>query len=270
MPSLNYNLNIIECVGKKRKGPFPILMQFLIVGGGGGAFAKTGNDTTAGGGAGGFITGSYCFDPNETKSFSVGAGGFNNGSNSIAFGLTAIGGGKGGANINGAATDGQNGGSGGGTVYPSTVVGLGTPPQGFNGGIGTTSISGGGGGGGASANGGNSNSNTGAAGGDGKQWFDGTYYAGGGGGSNYKDSSANSGPNGLGYQIGGGAGAGGAAALSGTNGIVAVRYLTGERVVVTNGSTVILGNFTYHYFTSNGSIKFIGDEQQDSNINPCQ
>jgi len=267
MPTLNLNYNIIEVQRRKAVGPYPIQMEYLIVAGGGGSANKTGADTVAGGGAGGFITGSYCFSPNETQTFTIGAGGAlqTNGTNSTGFGLTAIGGGFGARNIGGALTNAGNGGSGGGGIGGSSF-GTGSVGQGFNGGNSGAGNFGGGGGGGASGVGGTSTSNSGAGGANGKQWLDGVYYAGGGGGSEYQNAAAPSGPNGLGSAIGGGGGP----AAGGTTGIVAVRYLTGERVVVTNGSSVNIGNFTYHYFTSGtGSIQFIGDEQQDPNINPC-
>lgn len=267
MPTLNLNYNIIEVQRRKSVGPYPIQMEYLIVGGGGGSWLKTGNDTVGGGGAGGYITGSYCFSPNETQTFTIGAGGNGaNGVNTNAFGLTAIGGGRAGANINGAATNANSGGSGGGGADGANPAN-GTTNQGFGGGS-STGTNGAGGGGGASEAGQDGQSlGNGGKGGDGKQWLDGNYYAGGGGGSNYKASSANTGINGLGSAVGGGAQAG---TLAGTAGIVALRYMTGEKVVVTNGSTVVDGNYTYHYFTSGtGSIQFIGDEQQDPNINPC-
>ena len=268
MPTLNLNYNIIEVQRRKAVGPYPIQMEYLIVAGGGGSWAKTGNDTVGGGGAGGYITGSYCFSPNETQTFTIGAGGAlqTNGTNSTGFGLTAIGGGAAGANINGVATNANSGGSGGGGADGASPAG-GIANQGFGGGSSPAGPAvGGGGGGGAAEVGYNAISTAGANGGNGKQWLDGTYYAGGGGGSNYKASGGSGGANGLGYLIGGGGGQGN----PGTTGIVGLRYLTGERVVVTNGSSVNVGNFTYHYFTSGtGSIQFIGDEQQDPNINPC-
>lgn len=265
MPTLNLNYNIIEVQRRKAVGPYPIQMEYLIVGGGGGSFGKTGNDTVAGGGAGGYITGSYCFSPNETQTFTIGAGGAVgvNGTNSTGFGLTAIGGGFGGRNINGIQTSGNSGGSGGGGA---PTPGGGTAGQGFAGGSQGSNNFGGGGGGGAAEVGYSSTSNAGAAGGNGKQWLDGVYYAGGGGGSEYQNSAAPAGPNGLGSEIGGGGGTG----AGGTTGIVGLRYLSIERVVVTNGTTTRVGDYTYHYFTSGtGSIQFIGDEQQDPNINPC-
>jgi len=257
----------MEAHRRKAVGPYPIRMDYLIVGGGGGSSTKTGNDTVAGGGAGGYITGSYCFSPGQTQTFTIGAGGAlqTNGTNSTAFGLTAIGGGFGARNIGGTLTNAGNGGSGGGGIGGSSF-GTGTAGQGFDGGNSGASNFGGGGGGGAASVGGTSTSNAGAGGGNGKQWLDGVYYAGGGGGSQYQGSAAPDGPNGLGYEIGGGGGTG----AGGTTGIVALRYLSIERVVVTNGTTVRVGDYTYHYFTSGtGSIQFIGDEQQDPNINPC-
>lgn len=268
MPTLNFNSNIIEVQRQKRKGPFPVNVQFLIVGGGGGSWTKTGNDTVGGGGAGGYITGSYCFLPGETQTFTIGAAGASgasptNGSNTNAFSQTAIGGGRAGARISGFETSPNSGGSGGGGI---SGTGSGTFPQGFAGGLAGAPNFGGGGGGGAANSGSTSTSNTGGNGGDGKQWLDGVYYAGGGAGSNYEGSSAPFGTPGLGNAIGGGASPNGNA----TAGIVAVRYQDGEIFQVTNGTTVAVGGYTYHYFNSGtGSLKLIGDEQQDPTNNPC-
>jgi hypothetical protein len=270
MPTLNFNLNTIECVGTRRKGPYPINMEYLVIAGGGGSYTKTGNDTVGGAGAGGYITGSYCFQPGVTQTFTIGTGGVGganptNGNNTNAFGVTAIGGGRSGAVLTGFGRDAGNGGSGGGGLGGN--FGTGSIGQGFNGGSGT-GVGGGGGGGGAANSGSSTTTNTGGNGGNGKQWLDGTYYAGGGAGSNYFASSAPYGTNGLGQANAGGGAAGDG--TSGKNGIVAVRYLDGEIVAVTNGTTVRTGGYTYHYFTSGtGSIQFIGDEQQNPNQNGC-
>ena len=100
-------------------------VDVLVVAGGGGG-ATTGSDT-AGGGAGGLI-----FRPNlnvSTQSFSitVGNGGDtnNNGQKSTAFGLTAVGGGRGSTS----QTDGVAGGSGGGAGRNSGVGGDGIQPN---------------------------------------------------------------------------------------------------------------------------------------------
>lgn len=186
-----------------------IEVEYLVVAGGGGG--GTANLLGGGGGAGGYLkfidgetgnTGSaaIALSPNPYVII-VGAGGIasggdningNEGTNSVALGLTALGGGGGGGGGT-AGNGGSGGGSRGGVTGDSanTQVGTGTSPQGFAGGNGwsstTTNNRGGGGGGGASEVGGNfqpavspgdggdgiATSITGAL----------TYYAGGGGGA---------------------------------------------------------------------------------------
>ena len=192
-------------------------VQYLILAGGGGGTAQRGG----GGGAGGLLTGSTTVT-SQSYTITVGAGGFGSaapgypsegdqdGEDSTALGLTAIGGG-GGA---------RDGGSGGGSnaVWPSTV-GSGTPGQGNNGGGNNSNGNGaGGGGGGAGATGGFGSGNT--AGGNGGSGSSsnisgsGVTYAGGGGGGT-ENGSGGSGGSG-----GGGAGSvGGAAPTDATDGL---------------------------------------------------
>lgn len=122
----------------------------LVAGGGGGGGGYQG---CGGGGAGGLI---QTFIPSQTTSVVVGSGGASNfnGSDSTAFGLTAIGGGCGGANDStGIPESRRHGGSGGGghgagpnSGTPSTSVpgdhiqGKGTDSQGFNGGSGSFGV----------------------------------------------------------------------------------------------------------------------------------
>jgi len=115
-------------------------VDYLIVAGGG-----SGGAQGAGGGAGGMLTGSFSVGATGYP-IVVGAGGTGvlqpnigaSGQNSSAFGLTAIGGGAGGA-MNGSTdlpNQGLDGGSGGGSSWPYgyKAGGLGTAGQGNNGG----------------------------------------------------------------------------------------------------------------------------------------
>ena len=128
---------------------------FLAAGGGGG-----GADNGAGGGAGGLVRAINASLNPGSYSIVIGAGGLgaigdgnragNSGSNSTAFGYTAIGGGRAGSQ----SINGLSGGSGGGGSWDSTG-GSGTSGQGYAGGTGGTQYgqqgpgSGGGGAGGA-------------------------------------------------------------------------------------------------------------------------
>jgi hypothetical protein len=94
-------------------------IEYLIVAGGGAGGCGNSNEGGGGGGAGGLLTGTVSVTP-QAYTVTVGAGsagttdtGTNspNGSNSVAFGLTAIGGGSGGCC---SAASGSSGGSGGG------------------------------------------------------------------------------------------------------------------------------------------------------------
>jgi hypothetical protein len=193
---------------------FSATADYLLVAGGGGG----GYDYGGGGGAGGAIDSTVSLSA-QTYSISIGAGGAggnsstpkrgNNGSNSTAFGQTAVagGGGQGGAGVSQPA---QSGGSGGGGGWADSTGASGTLGQGNKGGDGDSGggsdkATGGGGGAGAVGQNGARSSKSGN-GGAGINWKSlGTYYAGGGGGGGY-----------LGYsvQIGtGGTGGGGNGAL---------------------------------------------------------
>lgn len=160
-------------------------MEYLIVAGGGaGGYAYVVDDygqddvASGGGGAGGMLEGIINNPIAGTYPVVIGAGGINspnptNGNNSTFYGLTAIGGGKGGSVSSLVTHSGSNGGSGGGGSgtnagnygYPHSG-GNGTVGQGNNGGAGTVSNGGGytaGAGGGAGGAG-----TTGGAGGAGK------------------------------------------------------------------------------------------------------
>jgi hypothetical protein len=196
-------------------------VEYLVVAGGGG-----GGVIGGGGGGGGAITGNVLLI-NESYSIVIGGGGSSststvngtNGSDSSAFGQTAIGGGAGGRHVGSTvSTAGSNGGSGGGGADNGTAGGAGTAGQGNAGGTGVTGIPAsqriGGGGGGAGQAGSAWNVNNGQ-GGDGIQSsIDGTnlYYAGGGGAGGYLSSTAGNGG------LGGGGGGSVASGTAGTGG----------------------------------------------------
>jgi hypothetical protein len=238
-------------------------VTYLMVAGGGG-----GGSYGGGGGAGGLLEGVLLSTFDENYTFTVGAGAAaintgstsgSNGSNSTAFGLTAIGGG-GGAN-NGssptiaAAHTGLAGGSGGGaggqnfTNYGGYIAGgLGTGGQGNRG----KRSRGGGGAGAAGVDG------TGASVGPGGE---GRYssisglsvaYAGGGGGYNYASTEKASGGVGGGgaggasgsiqgtsatANTGGGGGAGGPNSGAGGSGIIILKYSDAVTFTATAGLT---------------------------------
>jgi len=173
-------------------------VQYLIVGGGGGG-GGSGYTFGAGGGAGGFVTGCTTVTA-QAYTICVGGGGAagSAGCNSVAFGITAYGGGVGGTLGSPGGGGGSGGGGGGGTssCFPGPAGGSATHgSQGHSGGRGnrfpSCGRSPGGGGGGAGAIGA-CGSFSGATGGDGLpnpisgstigQCVSGTLYVAGGGG----------------------------------------------------------------------------------------
>ena len=154
----------------------------LVAGGGGGGGGLNGG----GGGAGGFIETWTAVTPSSYYPIFVGAGGVgamtgslattapSNGTNSSAFSITAIGGGKGGAEYNSpyAHYAPSSGGSGGGGSWgnnSSNYIGSdGTAGQGNKGGNNLSNCCFGAGGGGAGAVGGNTTASAAGAGGAGK------------------------------------------------------------------------------------------------------
>ena len=124
--------------------------RVLIVGGGG-ASKFTANSGQGGGGAGGMITDDALSLTSGAHTVTIGAGGTigtfpQNGENTTAFGLTAIGGGAGAFRDGGQQGPGS-GGSGGGESRNNTGPGgAGTAGQGFQGGSGDSANLGGGGG----------------------------------------------------------------------------------------------------------------------------
>ena len=125
----------------KKAGNWPdrFMANFLLVAGGGG-----GNDGA--GGAGGVLQGSIALVFGTTYTFGIGAGGSPgaSGGNTTGLGLTAIGGGYGGAWLE---NPGGNGGSGGGGAGQGAAGGSGTAGQGNSGYPGMYGNSGGAGGG---------------------------------------------------------------------------------------------------------------------------
>lgn len=256
-------------------------IEYLIVaGGGGGAWGNGGPG--GGGGAGGLLKGTQNVNLASTYNITVGKGGVgsadpygNNakGTNSTAFGLTAVGGGNGRWNtayVTGNGAGGSGGGAGAGGS--STPVGTGTSGQGNNGGNqSTSSQDNGGGGGGYGSVGGNAVGNTSA--GNGGTGFassiTGTslFYAGGGGGGG--QSSAGIGGSGVGGNGGkqnttnattptantGSGGGGGMGATAGADGVVILRILTDYFSGNVTGNPTITedGDYTVVKFTANGS-----------------
>jgi hypothetical protein len=208
-------------------GSYTDTEALIDAGGGGGSGAYGNGNGTGGGGGGGCLVinapltvGSYPFTIGAGGPRGVGTTVFNasnlgtQGSNSTAFGYTAIGGGFGGA----IGLSGQNGGNGGNGGGGSANGVGGTGSQGFDGGAGVTADPyKGGGGGGASQDG--VDGSVSGKGGDGlTSLISGASatYSGGGGGGTFFSAGYNGGVGGTG---GGGTG-GGAGALNATNGTI--------------------------------------------------
>ena len=227
----------------------------LVAGGGGGGNGASGQYEAGGGGAGGFLSGTTTLTAYQTYSISIGGGGGAtvNGTNSTAFGLTAIGGGAGGSY--GAAS----GGSGGGTWQGGAGSGTAGPPrQGYDGAASFGSTGGGGGAGGAGGA---------PAGGVGREWptGSGTYYAGGGSGG-YSGSPGSLGGGGYGGTSGtagatntGGGGGGGISTYStggkaGGSGVCIISIPTANYSATTTGTVTTSGSNTIVTFTSSGTF----------------
>jgi hypothetical protein len=138
-------------------------VDYLIIGGGG----SGGKNHGAGGGAGRVVSGSIPITANN-YTVTVGSGGdkylFTNGSDSSIFGITALGGGRGGGDVNGLPSNGGSGGGGAGynqngSTSPNGATAIASTPGnlGNNGGNGwlpsAPAIPAGGGGGGGGAGG---------------------------------------------------------------------------------------------------------------------
>jgi hypothetical protein len=230
------------------------LIDYVIVAGGGAG----GCWHAGGGGAGGMLTGSVSVSAG-TYSITIGAGGAggttsvgNNGGDTTAFGLTAIGGGRGG-NYNTTQPGSGGSGSGGNGFSGFDTAGSGTAGQGNSGGNGNGSHFGGGGGGKGAAGetavsgtragnggvGGTTSIRTGsteyyAGGGGGGVWNNNNYGTGGtgGGGNGSYNGNTNAPTPGAANTGGGGGGSGSqgnvtsyAAQTTGGSGIVIIRYI---------------------------------------------
>jgi len=268
---------------------------YLIAAGGGAGNSGTAVGGVGGGGAGGVLTGVYTLLFGATYNFVVGGGGAanTNGTNSTAFGLTAIGGGKGGGP---AGVAGSAGGSGGGGAENGGGGGAGTSGQGTNGGaVGGSVFYPGGGGGGATVAGGNGAVGlvNGGRGGTGListlitdtqataasvgQVVSGSvYFCGGGGGSyfytqalpsGYGTGGSGGGGRGSGNSVaavdgsansgggGGGRGSGGTGSSLGGSGVILISVPTAVYSGITTGSptVVVNGLNTVMIFKSSGS-----------------
>ena len=265
----------------------PYSVDFLVIAGGGGG---GGTDLGGGGGAGGYRNSystetsggggssesSLSFTAGTVYTVTVGAGGAGggtrgtSGSNSSISGtgittITSTGGGGGSANANTQGLDGGSGGGGGVVPTPSSSVrGLGTANQGYDGGYGTqySGSYGVGAGGGAGAVGGNGTGSVGGTGGNGlASSITGSSVtrAGGGAGSIDNSASANGGTGGGGNNQAGstangtvntGSGGGGTETTggSGGKGVVILRIPTANYSGTTTGSPTV---------TTDGSDKVI-------------
>lgn len=202
-----------DIVYSSASNPFKAL---VVAGGGGGG--DQGDRSGGGGGGGGYLEETSLILSSGSYSLTVGSGGAinSNGGNSVGFGLTAIGGGRG---------NGGSGGSGGGARH-NGGIGTGTSGQGNNGGSGFDGGPPGpwiaGGGGGAGAAGGRP---TGGAGKSSSITGTSLTYAGGGGGGAQNSGGGGNGSTTSGYGQGGrGWGASSGASSTGTSGVIIVSY----------------------------------------------
>lgn len=263
-----------------------VVEVLLVAGGGSGGSGKGG-----GGGGGGVIQGISLGQLRAgTYAITVGLGGTANtnqkgttGGNSVAFGLTAYGGGGGGyQSAGGAKTGGCNGGNGaqGGSI---TIGGAQDAQpykgQGYIGGQAqyhtTTASRGGGGGGGAGGVGGVGSIAQGGAGGPGLQLgFTGAnvYYSAGGAGGATTDGAGGTGGGGVGSTppSGVGAGSGGTnsnatASQAGANGAVYIRYRKADHNKYDLKAVLKFGNDA-NTVLSNTHINVLANEYIDSDF----
>ena len=234
----------------------------LVAGGGAGGYSAI----PGGGGAGGLLTATGLSVSVQTYPIVVGAGGvgdngggvINDGDDTTAFSLTAVGGGQGGV---GPGTIGAHtGGSGGGGDGYSGAGAAGTVGQGNAGGSGVNH--GAGGGGGAGAVGANAVSPSGGAGGVGLsnslRTGSGVFYAGGGGGqkwtgSNGAGGNGGGGAGGVAGTVNTGGGAGGAGG-SGGSGIAVVRWVADSFGPEYNDMTLVSNSTTAESAPTKGDI----------------
>ncbi len=269
-------------------------LALVVAGGGGGGGGLQGG----GGGAGGFLETTTSLVSGAIYPVTVGVGGVggggyayrstapSNGTNSVAFGMTAFGGGFGASEYAspnehwGAASGGSGGGGTWGNTSANYVGKNGTSGQGNKGGDNLTQCCIGAGGGGAGAAGANTSVSAGGVGGVGKlSLITGTLLAGGGGGA-FRDSDAGGvGGNGGGGASAtsrtaathktGGAQAGGAATggggggslrnnsntdgfgANGGSGVVAIRWITASKPTYTAPTIAYLNAGMTETFTTN-------------------
>ena len=243
-------------------------IDYLLVAGGGSGGQGA---IPGGGGAGGLLTATGYSVSKGTYPIVVGAGGtggsgiYNNGEDTTAFSLTAVGGGYGGSGPS--TANASNGGSGGGNHgYTTSGAGTGTAGQGNNGGVKSGGGYGAGGGGGAGAVGGNATSPNGGAGGVGLsnslRTGSGVFYAGGGGGSAWTGTNGSGGNGGGGAgdgtagtaNTGGGGGASGGGGGNGGSGIVVVRWVSGAMGPSYNNMTLVSNSTTAQSTPTKGDI----------------
>ncbi len=289
--------------GSHRRPPYnyALICDFLIVASAGSAGVGL-NVYGGGGGAGGLICSGQALQGgggSAQASFSLALGtysivvagetaGVNNqyngvaGSNSSAFGYTAIGGGPSGGSqsYQPAGNGGSGGGGAGGDYGYQTAGGTGTANQGYNGGIsgsnngaGQYGASGGGGGGGAGGTGGNAGGpsigiqvyQTGGAGGLGLLWIDGKVYACGGPGGAGGVGGAVAGAHAANYPSGGepnrgfGGDIGRTDAKSsvkgyGGGGVVIIRYSTNTGFLTSGGTKTTSAGHIYETFIASGTL----------------
>ena len=272
------------------------VQTLLVAGGGGGG----GGLNAGGGGAGGFIETVTSISAGTTYSIVVGQGGQGtinasfaataptNGNDSVAFSLTAKGGGYGSSeyvspNSHYPATIGGSGGGGSWGNSAANYTGrAGTTSQGFKGGDNPGSVGGGGGGGGAGGVGANATNVKGGDGGVGKlSVITNTFLAGGGGGSFRASASGGTGGTGGGgaaqtdraaavnatggaqsgtANTGGGGGAGmytssntDGSGGNGGSGIIVIRWITASAPIFTGPSSDTLTAGLVETFTVSGS-----------------
>lgn len=261
--------------------PANILADVLLVGGGGGGGGGAGSSNGGGGGGGGYLRLSGITLIPGSYPVTVGTGGLQNvsgGDSLFDVHGPAYGGGRGGL----VADNGADGGSGGGGQAPGGVKGLGTPGQGFPGGDGQGPMDfnppyAGGGGGGGAGPGITPPPSPGPYGyGDGGPGILDNFFlvpayvsAGGGGGASAFSAGAGglgnaggqggyapliSGQPGMGgYGMGGGGSgdAGNTNGGSGSDGVVAIRYLSAVPLA-TGGVITSSGGYQIHTFTTSG------------------
>ena len=265
---------------------FPFSMDFILVAAGG---ANSGGQQYNGGGGGGGLicSGQALQGGGGSAQVSIGAGTYSiviaaqtvaqfpsiAGSNSTAFGHTAIGGGKSGGNdaLGAGGVGGSGGGGGGNDTGGNYNGGAGTANQGFGGGKsvitsgGAYAGGGGGGAGGVGANATGATSQVGGIGGLGLAWLDGKVYACGGAGSEGGMGGAATGANPANYPSGGAPNRGFGGQYTsdssnpsgrgyGSTGVCVVRYPFSNKVIVTGGTKTQDGAFFYHTFITSGTL----------------